>query len=239
MYYEIATEHAYATTTDIRLVVRIPLTGADRVMTLQKPAPTNLLRYILGRHIQIEPEAPYLAVTENRQYYSILTTANLQQCKGLFTMCEAIFSLAKSLGFVFLSDFLAYKFCRKFIRNENCNPIWLQAKELRPFWIYSLPSPVTVTKKCKLNSTTQRFNIQLSTGILDEVTNCQLYVYSEAFILLPVSYGYTNVSLTSGQVLPRHLPQLISPKEYNQITYNEKRTYRILTGDRGTTEFDC
>jgi hypothetical protein len=47
---------------------------------------------ILGRHIQIEPEASFLAVTENRQFYSLLTTADLLECqKGLFTICEPTF----------------------------------------------------------------------------------------------------------------------------------------------------
>ncbi|PNF15755.1 hypothetical protein B7P43_G11016 [Cryptotermes secundus] len=111
------------------------------------------------------------------------------------------------------------------ILNEKFNPIWLQAKGFRPFWIYSLPSPTIVTKTCKGNGATQSFNIELShTGILMDDIHCQFY--SEAFILLPVSDGYTNVSLTSNQVLPPHLPELMSREERRQITHDELRTRR-------------
>jgi hypothetical protein len=77
VYYELATMQAYATTA-IRLVVSIPLRRTDRVMNLFKSAPLPTYSEVLGRHIQIEPEIPYLAVTENRQYCSLLTSADLQ-----------------------------------------------------------------------------------------------------------------------------------------------------------------
>ena len=234
VYYEVATVQAYATATTIRLIVRIPLRGADRVMTVFKSVPLPTYSDVLGRHIQIEPEAPYLAVTENRQYYSPLATADLQQCrKGSVTICEATFpfihknqATCVSALYFGQTDF-AHKFCRKVILNEKFNPVWLQAKGFRPFWIYSLPSPTIVTKTCKGNGTTQSFNIELShTGILMDDIHCQFY--SEAFILLPVSDGYTNVSLTSNQVLPPHLPELMSPEERRQITHDELRTRRAL-----------
>jgi hypothetical protein len=61
-------------------------------MTLFKGVPLPAYSDALDRRIQIEPEAPYLAVIENVQYYSLLTTADLQQCKqGLFAICEATF----------------------------------------------------------------------------------------------------------------------------------------------------
>jgi hypothetical protein len=92
IYYEVAKVQAYATTTAIRLVVRIPLRGADRVMNLFRSVPLPVYSEVLGRHIEIEPETLYLAVTENGQYYSLLTTVDLQQCQlGLFAICEATF----------------------------------------------------------------------------------------------------------------------------------------------------
>jgi hypothetical protein len=81
VYYEVATVQAYATMTVIRLIVRIPLRGADRVMILFRSLPLPAYLKALGRHIQIKPDATYLAVTENRQYYSLLTEADLQQCR--------------------------------------------------------------------------------------------------------------------------------------------------------------
>jgi hypothetical protein len=234
VYYEVATVQAYATAAAIRLIVRIPLRGADRVMTLFKNVPLPTYSEVLGRHIQIEPETSYLAVTENRQYYSLLTTADLQQCKkGSVTICEATFpfihknqATCSSALYFGQTDF-AYKLCRKLILNEKFNPVWIQAKGFHPFWIYSLPSATIVTKKCKVNGTTQSSNIELShTGILKEDINCQFY--SEAFILLPVSDGYTNVSFTGSQVLPPHLPELMSTEERRQIAYDERHTRRTL-----------
>jgi hypothetical protein len=61
-------------------------------MILFRSVPLFTYSDVLARHIQIEPEAPYIAVTENGQYYSLLMTANLQQCQqGLFAICEATF----------------------------------------------------------------------------------------------------------------------------------------------------
>jgi hypothetical protein len=132
-----------------------------------------------------------------------------------------------------------HKICWKVILVKNFNPVWLQAKGPRPFWVYSLPSPTVVTTRCKVNGTTTRASIELTnTGILDEDTNCQFY--SEAFILLPVSDGYTNASLTSSQVLPPHLPELNTPEDHDQITYDEHQTQdSCYPGDHRTKEFAC
>jgi hypothetical protein len=58
---------AYATAMAICLIVCLLLRGADRVMTVFKNVPLPTYSEVLGRHIKIEPETPYLAVTENRQ----------------------------------------------------------------------------------------------------------------------------------------------------------------------------
>jgi hypothetical protein len=222
------------TTTAIRLVVRLPLRGADRVMILFKSVPLPVYSEILGRHVQIEPETLYLAVTENGQYYSLLTTADLQKCQlGLFAICEATFPFIHktrascSSAFYFGQVEFAHQNCRKIILRENFNPVWLHVKGIHPFWIYSLPSTIVVTKSCKTNRTTQSSTLTLSnTGTLTEDTHCQFY--SEDFVLLPVSNGYTNVTITGSQVFLPHLPELMSPEENHQIQYDEARTHRTL-----------
>jgi len=95
IYYEVATVQAYVTSSEIRLVIKLPLKGADRVMNLYRiePLPTTY-EPMLRRHVQIIPETMYLAVSESRQYYSLLTPAELHSCQqGLFTMCESDFPL--------------------------------------------------------------------------------------------------------------------------------------------------
>jgi hypothetical protein len=173
-------------------------------------------------------------VTENGQYYSLLTTADLQKCQlGLFAICEATFPFIHktrascSSALYFGQAEFAHQNCRKFILQENFNPVWLHVKGIHPFWIYSLPSTIVVTKSCKINGTTQGSTLKLShTGTLTEDTHCQFY--SEAFVLLPVSDGYTNVTITGGHVVLPHLPELISPEENHQILYKEARTHRTL-----------
>jgi hypothetical protein len=59
-YYEVATVQAYATSSNIRLVVRIPLKGTDRVMILFRTISLPTYSTVLNRHIQIVPETSYL-----------------------------------------------------------------------------------------------------------------------------------------------------------------------------------
>jgi hypothetical protein len=64
-YYEVARVQAYATPTAIRFVVRIPLRGAERIATVFRTIPLPVYVSVVGRHIQIEPETLYLAVSES------------------------------------------------------------------------------------------------------------------------------------------------------------------------------
>jgi hypothetical protein len=194
-------------------------------MTFFRSVPLPAYTDVLRRHIQIEPEEPYFAVTENGQYDSLLTMADLQQCKqGLFAICEATFPFIHKIrascssALYFGQPEFAHRYYRKLILSKDFNPLWLQAKGVYPFSIYSLSSPTIVTKI---------FNLELShTDIFTEGTHCQFY--TEAIILLPVTDGYTNVSLSGSRVLPPHLPELISPQEHDQIKHDEARTHRAL-----------
>ena len=71
IYYEIARVHAYATSSDIRLVIRFPLRETDRVMNLYRTEPLPIYEPLIKRHVQIVPETMYMAVSESRQYYSL------------------------------------------------------------------------------------------------------------------------------------------------------------------------
>jgi hypothetical protein len=46
--------------------------------------------------------------------------------------------------------------------------------------------------------------------------------------LLPVSDGYTKVTITGSQVTLPHLPELISPEENHQLLFDEARTHLTL-----------
>jgi hypothetical protein len=45
----------------IRLVIRFPLRGTDRVMSLYRTEPLSIYEALLGRHMQIAPETMYMA----------------------------------------------------------------------------------------------------------------------------------------------------------------------------------
>jgi hypothetical protein len=110
-----------------------------------------------------------------------VTKADLYHCKkGSVTICEATFPFVHknqvtctSALYFGQTDF-AHKFCWKLILTEKFNLVWIQAKGSHPFWIYSLPSSIIVTKTCKVNGTTHSSNVELShMGILKE--DCQFY----------------------------------------------------------------
>jgi hypothetical protein len=185
----------------------------------------------------------YLAVTENRQYYSLLTTADLQQCKkGLFKICEATFpfihktraTCASALYFGQIE--FVHKMCRKVILVENFNPVWLQDKGPLPFWIYSPPSSIIVTKRSKVNGTTSSSIELTNTGILDEDTNCQFY--SEDFV---TGIRRIHQCLTHQQSGATSTPAGADHTRGAQPDHvraaNTKGT--CFHGDHRTTEFAC
>jgi hypothetical protein len=229
VYYDVACVQAYATAGAIRFIVRIPLRGADCIMTLYRVEPLPTFYTLIKRPIQIETETTYFAVTENRQYYALLKEVDVEKCEhGLITICEANFPLIHKrvpscMSALYFGQInVAYTLCRKLILQENFKPVWIYAKNKNAFWVYSLPAPTRVTKTCKVNGTTKSNDMMLTgAGILQENTNCQYF--SEAFILLPETDSYANFTLTVGHIIAPDLPQLVSTEENHQLEeYSEE-----------------
>jgi hypothetical protein len=156
IYYEVSKVHAYTTSSEIRLLIRIPLRGTDRVMNLYKTEPLSVNEPTLKRYMQIIPETMYMAVTESRQYYSLLTSADFQNYQqGMFTICESEFPLYHkattpcSGALYFGKHDLAHEHCNKVILRKDFKPVWIHQKGIPTFWIYSLPAPIKITKTCK------------------------------------------------------------------------------------------
>ena len=57
VYYETGKVQAYATPSEIRLIIRLPLRGADRVMNLYTTEPLPTYEPLLERLIHIQPES--------------------------------------------------------------------------------------------------------------------------------------------------------------------------------------
>jgi hypothetical protein len=205
LYNEVAKVQAYATLSEIRLVIKVPLRGTDRVMNLYQIEPLPKYEPLLKRHVQILPDRQtdtmYLAVSESRQYYSLLTAADLHSCQqGLFTICGSEFPLyhkrtsSCSGALYFGKHDLAHEQCNKVILRKTFKPVCNHHKGTPSFWIYSLPMPVKVTKTCRVNGTMRSTYIDLKgAGILCVEENCQ--VFSESFLLLPTTSGYANFTL--------------------------------------------
>jgi len=188
-------------------------------MNLYRIEPLPTYEPMLKRHVQIIPETMYLAVSESRQYYSLLTPADLHNCQqGLFTICESDFPLyhkrtPSCTGALYFGKHdLAHEHCNKIILRKAFKPVWIHHKGTPSFWIYSLPMSVKVTKTCRVNGTMRGTDLDLKgAGILNVEENCQ--VFSENFLLLPTTNGYSNFTLTSGQVVIPELPDLLTEEE--------------------------
>jgi hypothetical protein len=68
IYYEVANVQSYASSSEIRLVISLPLSGTDRVMNLYRTETLPIYEQLLKRNVQIQPQTMYMAVSESRQY---------------------------------------------------------------------------------------------------------------------------------------------------------------------------
>jgi hypothetical protein len=165
-----------------------------------------------------------MAVTESRQYYSLLTPADLQNCQqGVFTICESKFPLyhkatSSCLGALYFGKHnLAHEHCNKIILRKDFKPVWIHQSGNPNFWIYSLPVATKITKTCRINRNVKSVDLEIQgTGILEEEENCQ--IFSENFLLLLTASGSSNFTLTRGQVIVPQLPELLTPQETKMIT---------------------
>jgi hypothetical protein len=189
---------------------------------------------VLKRPIQIQPEAKYFIVTENQQYYALLEETHIRHCEhGIITICDATFPLIHkrvptcASVLYFGQNAEVYRYGKRQILFPNFEPVWIYAKSTIAFWVYSLPSPTKVTKTCKNKDNPTKDLMLSGAGILREDIHCQYY--AEDFILLPVTDSFSNVTLTTGRVITKDLPQLISPVERQQLREHEHSGIVITT----------
>jgi hypothetical protein len=219
IYYDIARVHAYATSSEIRLVIRFPLRGTDCVMNLYKTKTLPVYEPVLRRHIQIVPEVMYMAVTESRQHYSLLTLADLHKCQqGLFTICESDFPLCHkgtrscSGALSFGKNKMAHEYCNKINLKRDFKQVWIHHKGAPNFWIYRLPTSIKITKTCRYNGTSNSVDLEIKeTGILYEEENCQ--IFSSNFPTIVNGEWLLKLYTHARQVVIPELPELLTPEE--------------------------
>lgn len=132
------------------------------------------------------PNRNYLAVSENRQLFSILTLDDMNRCRvGFYTVCPTDFVLldytsqhclvALYLG----NDEIVRKNCKRTIENRNFDPIWIRSPG-SAFWTYALSIPTAVTKRCRTHGFSSDFEPSQTltlegTGMLNDSHNCEIY----------------------------------------------------------------
>jgi len=152
-------------------------------MYLYRTEPLPVYEVMLKRHVQIQPETMYMAVSESRQYYSLLTAAYLHKCQQvLFTICESEFPLfhkrttSCSGALYFGKHDMAHEHCNKVILRKTFKPVWIHYKGNSNFWIYVLPASVKIAKSCRINGTMKSTDVEIEgTGILHVEDNCQVF----------------------------------------------------------------
>ena len=149
----------------IRLFIDIPLKGNNRYFEIYKPYTLPYYVDEVKEFVSIQmPKGNYLAVSERRQLFSILTLDDMNRCKeGFYTVCPAEFVLldytsqhcliALYLG----NDEIVRKNCERTIENRNFDPIWIRSPG-STFWTYALSTRTTVTKDVELTASPQILN---------------------------------------------------------------------------------
>ena len=73
VYYETERVQAYATPSEITLIIRLPLRGADRVMSLYRTEPLPIYEPLLERHMQIQPEYVHGSIGKQSVLFAVDT----------------------------------------------------------------------------------------------------------------------------------------------------------------------
>ena len=180
VYYQVAEVHACTVPSGIRLFIDIPLKGHDRYFEVYKPYPLPYYVKEIDEFVSIQmPRGSYLAVSENRQSFSILTLDDMNRCReGFYTVCPADFVLldytsqhcliALYLG----NDIVVRKNCKRTIEHRNFDPIWIRSPG-STFWTYSLSTPTVITKRCRSHGLSVDFEPSITmtlegTGVLND-----------------------------------------------------------------------
>jgi hypothetical protein len=194
VYYAVATIHAVATSTSIRLLIDIPLYVTDRYFELYQVHSLPFFHESINKFVMMDKMFTYLAVAESRQFFAFITPYKLSKCtQTLYSVCPADMML-KTAGepncltalFLGKTDIALIK-CKRFIINKPFDPIWIRSPDFS-YWIYSLSTPHRVTIQCQEMGSppTSKPNYQMvlqGTGVL--LNSSTFYVHAENFKLLP------------------------------------------------------
>ncbi|PNF38200.1 hypothetical protein B7P43_G13468 [Cryptotermes secundus] len=224
LYYAVATLHATATSWSIRFFIDIPLRAADRSFTLYQTHSLPFFHKGIKQFMKIDEPFAYLAVAEDRQFFTILTNEMLAKCTtDFYTICPSNKVLRKSseencsIALFTEKTEVAMKKCRRVLLREF-EPVWIRSPDAK-HWVYGLEKSTHITLKCRpLGGSPldedETADIWLNgNGVLPNTSTC--YMYAEAFKLLPHSLGRTVAGLNRTRIV---LPSIETP--INQMNKN-------------------
>lgn len=229
IYYDLATVHAAATSDSIRLFIDIPLKAADRHFELYRLHPLPFFHKTLQKHMVIDIQETYLAVSEDRQFFTTFSDVMLSKCvKSYFTICPSDYTLYRQNQpscaiALFLGKAEAIReHCSRLILNHPFPAVWIRSPDHR-FWVYSLYQPTEVTLRCYTPgfeytaSENKVMNLKLeNTGIISNSSTC--YIHSESFKLFPHSSGRSEFNLrTNLHIVLPDIKDLLNSDEENVL----------------------
>jgi hypothetical protein len=207
------------------LFIDIPLKAADRYFELYQVHSLPFFHEGLRKYVKIAEEFVYLAVAEDRQFFTTLTKEMLIKCTtDVYTICSSNMVLRKSttddcLIALFLGRTTsALKQCKRVI-TEDFEPVWIRSPDAK-YWVYSLKKPTRITRKCRPGdspSAEDEITEQTiaGTGTLYNTSTC--YIYSETFKLLPHSLGRTIVGIDKAHIVLPDINNILKVEEQDLL----------------------
>lgn len=205
VYYELAKVHAVAMTNGIRVFIEIPLRSSDRNFQLYQIRSFPYYHEQLGQFVTIQTYYDYIAISEDKQFYALLTPADLQSCvRGSYTVCAPNVPLyarktqSCETALLFADTIGIQDNCVINI-NHNFRPQFHKSPKM-DYWIFSVQHPTKIVQRCVQanGSTSQTTELVLKgTGILKNSGKC--YVHSEHFKLLPTTNRFIELPVNHEQ----------------------------------------
>jgi hypothetical protein len=137
VYYAVAAVHATATSKSIRFFIDILLKAADRYFNLYQAHSLPFFHEGIKKFIKIDELFAYLAVAEDRQFFTILTTDMLAKCTtDFYIICPSNMVLRKSneenclIALFTGKTEVALRKCKR-VFLEDFEPTWIRSPDAK------------------------------------------------------------------------------------------------------------
>ena len=222
-YYSISEVHVSNIKGMMRLLVRIPLTGENKIFKLYKPEilPTPLINDQFGIYIDVQH---HLAVTPNLKFHIDLSTTELMACKKsrYVTICKpenAIHtSTNPSCNFALFTGQteVAHTLCPRVISKFTPKIIRLPVYN---HWLYALSAPLTFKPSCPKQQNKMLPITVVGNGILNLTADCS--AESDLFILTPQTSGMSSTVISTPRYYAPPIDTILTPIEETLLSHSD------------------